>query len=337
MKPNIKDVAKACNVSTTTVSLVLNDKPNKISEETKELVRKVAAEMNYRPNLLSRSLITKKLGIVGLILPNIYGSFYDEFLQELILNLGQYNYNIILSLSNYDHENERSSVEKFIDYGVEAIILSGAYQPRIKEANEAVDLLAKSRTPFLIIGGYAMDSPHTTLSIDHVESGYIAAKHLLDLGHRNIGFIAEAMDENLNKLWIEGYKNALWEFNLDFNEDFIKIVDNKDRSSHILDYFLSKQITSILIGGRLLIYGIFCRAKEIGIKIPEDISIIAFDNSSAYDYIYPGLTCVTPPVREIAQDMGEILRELINNNSSKIDYRYKPELLIRNTTKALIN
>ena len=240
-------------------------------------------------------------------------------------------------MSNYDHENERSSVEKFIDYGVEAIILSGAYQPRIKEANEAVDLLAKSRTPFLIIGGYAMDSPHTTLSIDHVESGYIAAKHLLDLGHRNIGFIAEAMDENLNKLWIEGYKNALWESKLNFNEDFIKIVDNKDRSSYILDYFLSKQITSILIGGRLLIYGIFCRAKEIGIKIPEDISIIAFGNSNTYDYIYPGLTCVTPPVREIAQDMGLILRQLIDTNHDKIDYRYKPELLIRNTTKPLVN
>lgn len=80
MKPGIKDVAKACNVSTTTVSLVLNNKTNRISEETKELVKKVAAEMNYRPNLLSRSLITKKLGIVGLILPNLCGSFYDEFL-----------------------------------------------------------------------------------------------------------------------------------------------------------------------------------------------------------------------------------------------------------------
>ena len=136
MKPSIKDVAKACNVSTTTVSLVLNNKPNRISEDTKSLIQKVASEMNYRPNLLSRSLVTKKLRIVGLIVPNLSINFYSEFLQELIINLETNNYNVLIGVSNFDPETEKASVLKFLDYGVDAIILSGSYTNNNQNNNE---------------------------------------------------------------------------------------------------------------------------------------------------------------------------------------------------------
>lgn len=335
MKPSIKDVAKACNVSTTTVSLVLNNKPNRISEDTKSLIQKVASEMNYRPNLLSRSLVTKKLGIVGLIVPNLSINFYSEFLQELIINLETNNYNVLIGVSNFDPETEKASVLKFLDYGVDAIILSGSYTNNNQNNNESIELLAKSRTPFLIVGGYAIGSPYTTLSLNHIVSGYLATKYLLDLGHRKIGIVCEPLDIILNKLWIEGYENALAEFGLNINRDLEINTEDEDITDYILDYLISKDVTAILISGDSITYNVFERAKEIGINLPEDLSIVYLGNSYAYNYSYPRLTCVTPPTKRIAQDVNGILKELMENPKGHIDYCYRPDLIVRNSTKPL--
>ncbi len=331
VKPSIKDVARVCNVSTTTVSLVLNDKPNRFSEETKTLIRKVAAEMNYRPNLLSRSLVTKKLGIIGLIVPSINVDFYGEFSQELITNFEDDNY-MLLGLSNYDPNKEKSIVLKFLDYGVKAIILCGSYRHKDQIANEAIQILAKSNTPFLVTGAYEIGCPYTTLNMDHIESGYIATRHLLELGHRRIGFISQQRDIKLNDFRLEGYKNALADYELELDQDLI-VMDTDTKSSYILDHLLTKDVTGALISGEQIIYNLYKRANEINIIIPEDISIVAFGNSYIYDYLFPRLTSVAIPTKEIARDMNQILKELVANTSEKRHYCYKPVLIIRDSTQ----
>ncbi len=334
MKPRIKDVAIKCNVSTTTVSLVLNDKPNRISEETKALIKKVALEMNYRPNLLSRSLVTKKLGIIGIIIPNIKGFFYGEFIQDLINNLEENGYTVLLSLSNFDLEIEKASILKFLDYGVEAIILIGANTNKNSNNNESIDILAKSKIPFLIIGGYEIESEHNTISIDHVAAGYMAAKHLLELGHRRIGLVSNGIYSIFDRFWIEGYKSALNEFQLDYDEDLILLNIDKE-SSQILDVLISKNATSIIIAGEIFIYDILRRAKEISVHIPEDISIIAIGNSYSYDYICPRVTSIIFPTKIISQDMHRLLVDLKDTPNRKFDCCYKPMLHIRDSTRAL--
>lgn len=332
MKSSLKDIAKACNVSTTTVSLVLNDKPNRISEETKAIIKKVALEMNYRPNLLSRSLVTKQLGIIGFIVPTIRGYLHSEYTHEVINSLEGKNFNVLLSMSNSDPLNEKEALLRFLDYGVDGLIISRAYSYDKYIDIESLDILSSTKTPFILAGPLEMETDLPSISVDNRYSGYIAVRHLLDLGHKKIAFMMDDEDIFINNLRLEGYRMALEEMGIIFDEEIL-VESSYAVNKFTLDYLMSKGVSAIITANDKTIISIYQRAKEINIGLPDDLSIISFTNSYTHDFLEPGITSIVPPIKLIANDISNTIINLINgNNTNQSIYYYKPELILRNST-----
>jgi len=333
LKPSIKDVAKACNVSITTVSLVLNDRPNRISEDTKDLIRKTADSMNYRPNLISRSLVTKQSGIIGLIVPNIKDSFYSDLTQDII-NIMAFNmYTVLVGSTGMDPELEKSYIQRFIDYRVEAIIISKEFKSDDFEITEIIEILEKSKIPYIFTDNLNYNTSYPHITVNQTLGGYLATKHLLDLGHKKIAFLSGCSKIILNKLRINGYKEALNEFKIEWDEELI-IEGNSTliSESNILNTLLEKGVTAVASSNDTLTYGVYKMAREMNLKIPKDISIVCFGNSKTHELVDPPLTCIAPPTKQIAKDIINILMNLINNSPEYVKFSYKPELIIRKST-----
>lgn len=333
MKPSLKDVANSCNVSTTTVSLVLNDRPNRISEDTKSLIKKVAIEMNYRPNLLSRSLVTKQLGIIGFIIPTIKSYIYSEYVHEIIDILEDNKFTVLIGMSKSQPMIQKDALLRFLDYRVDGLIISRAYSFNEYTDHESLEILSKTKTPYILTGPFEMETHYPSISINYQYSGYMAVKHLIELGHKQIAFIFDDEDTFLNELRFLGYKRALEEKGIMFDSEII-IKHSDVYNKLFLDSLLSKGITSIATANDKTIIAIYQRARELNIMIPDDLSIISFTNSYAHDFMNPSVTRIVPPIKLIAKDVSNTLINLVNGNkTTQSTYYYKPELILRNSTK----
>jgi LacI family transcriptional regulator len=329
MSIKLKDIAKIHDVSIATVSLVLNDKPIRISEEKRLQILETAKEMNYRANLAARTLVTKKSHILGLIVPDIENVFFSKLaknLEEICLN----NHYILLILISNDHLNsDLMLLDLLISRQVDGIFLC--------PSNEAFnsDLLTEKlkgiTTPVILVDRVFRDSPLNKVYFDHQAGAYEAVTHLIAKGHQKIAIIAPPVETKLKNPRLAGYLHALEDHHLPVDENLIYHGDYKFKSGYqIAQKILQTDVTAVFSCNDMMTLGFLKAAQEKGIQIPRDISLVSYDNILDDFTFGVEVTSVVQDTALLAQESFKVYQKYIKSKKPK-EMILKTEMINRDS------
>ncbi|MCD8329134.1 MAG: LacI family transcriptional regulator [Lachnospiraceae bacterium] len=309
----IKDVAKAANVSYSTVSRALSNSPE-ISEETRARVLKVCKEMNYTTNTVARAMVVKSTKLLGVIHPGVNNPIMSELAYHIDRHARARGYNIILCNSSRDPEQERELFELLIGRQVDGIIL-------IPSGSDSYESLSQylSKVPSVFLGENLRENPESYVSVDNTRGAYLGVEYLYKLGHRKIVYFGRRKGSNTHQLRAEGYETACRDLGLEprfYNNPF-------SASSIKYGYQLARQFftqerdyTAIFAASDTNALGIMQAADECGIRIPEDISLLGFDNIQYSELPRIHLTTIEQPKKMLASVAVESILDQVENDFS---------------------
>ncbi|PIX94550.1 MAG: LacI family transcriptional regulator [Ignavibacteria bacterium CG_4_10_14_3_um_filter_37_18] len=335
MKSTIKDVAKKANVSIATVSFVINNsKP--ISEETKDRVQKAIKSLNYYPSKSAVSLVSGKTGNIGFILTDDHFLRTEPFYTTIFLGTEfearSEGYYIILT-SIKPNFTENDMLPRFIlNKSVDGIIIAGKI-PQI-----LIEKISAYHLPTVFIDYIPSTNSYPLVLIDNIQGALLATNHLIDLGHKNIAFIGGDIEHPSLSHRLIGYKQALERANIPIKNSLI-ITDAKypDRQNgfHSAEKLFSKNknVTAVFAGNDALAIGILHYLKDNGYKVPQDVSLIGFDDIEADIMLRPTLTTIRVPKIEMGSEALKLIVTALKNKNSIIKKVLVPvELIVREST-----
>lgn len=305
---NIKDIAKIAGVSPSTVSIVFNDKPG-VSEITRLRVMSVIEKVNYRPNSVAWSLVTKKTKSIGVITPDVGEIFYGTLVKHIQYAISSHHYSMVLCISDNNAEKEGRYLDFLIEKGVDGIIMvptSINSVPRI----EGIDI------PVVFVDRYIRGVNVSYVGIDNEKAGYNATRHLIGIGHRYIGFISGPSGESTSEDRLLGYRRALEEAGLSINSMFIKYTDwSLQQGFQTTKELLSLKIrpSAVVVMGDTCALGVINAVKDEGLKIPEDMALISFDDLIFASFLEVPLTTVRQPVEQLGRACVELFFEQVQS------------------------
>ncbi len=332
MRTTLKDIAVYTGLSVSSVSLILNNKPHRLSEETCEKVLRAAKELHYRPNVLAQGLITNKTLTVGLILPDITNSYFAAIAQHIQIRFQEFGYNIFLCNTNDHPEKELSYVNSLLDRGVDGIIL--ATSTGISAA-KCQQIMQNASKPLIFLDRISPGVPSHSICPDHEYGGYIATRHLIDLGHEKIGCITGPMSLQSSKERLYGYIRALQEAGINFVPELVQESDFHILSDYSkLEVLLDHKATAIFAHNDLIAYGVYQQAVQHGLNIPDDFSLVGFDDLPFSQLMAVPLTTVAQPMQELSSGVVDLMMELLTSPDGKElqNIKYAPHLVERCST-----
>jgi DNA-binding LacI/PurR family transcriptional regulator len=309
MKPTIYDVAEKAGVSIATVSKVVNN-TGRISEKTRNKVVKVMRELDYHPSSVAAALTGKQTFTIGVLVPDISNAFFAEVARALENKTREMGYSIILCSTDYQIEREHDYLELLQKKQVDGIII--ATEP---EDWEAYKSLQKRDIPHLMFSVDSLGFSSHIVTTDDVRGGYMVGRYLLDMGHTEIAIIAE-QNRASGRMRLEGFKKSLADEEIVLKDEWTlhamsKIDDAKVAAWKI---FQMENKPTAVFASTDLIAAIFIKeARKAHIRIPNDLSIVGFDNTIYAELTDPGLTTIAQPKEELAQFAVDQLLKLIKN------------------------
>jgi LacI family transcriptional regulator len=331
-KVTIADIAKTAGVSRSTVSRVITNNPN-VKPDTREKIQSIIDSYKYKPSSLARGLAVGKINVIALIIGDIRNPFYSEMVWMVENILTESGYMVVLCDSGYDIEKEVSYLQTVKQLGFSGVILASAM-----ESNDLTAILKTMDCPILLINRYIKSFECDSVLLDNFQGGYIAARHLIELGHTKIGILAGPVKSTSSLERLEGCKQALQNFQIEYREDFVvngnlTIEDGYEYGVNLIKSEGDKP-TAVFAGNDLMAIGIMEACNEHGLRIPEELSIIGFD-----DIPYASInkiTTVKQPLHDMANMVANrILKKIQEDNSENRKFIFTPQLIVRNTTKRL--
>lgn len=331
MTVSIKDIARAMNISYSTVSRALNNSP-RVKEETREHIQRVAAEMGYLPSAVARSLVTRHTNTIGIVVTKITDLFFAEVIQgieETALTFGQ---NVILTNSDGKPERELAAIQNLRERRVDGIILVAACADQ--ESKRQLFTLSGLDTPIVIINNVHGEHIGYSIEIDNVDGGRQATRHLLDLGHRRIAHIAGPATEWDAVERQSGYEQALHQADLIVNPALIIRGDSQPEGGLLAmqQFFsLADPPTAVFCYNDATALGAMQAAHAARLRIPQDLSIVGFDDIALAPFFAPPLTTIDQHKREMGILAVQMVLDLLNNKAVQ-DCVLPSRLVIREST-----
>jgi LacI family transcriptional regulator len=334
----IKQIAKALNVSISTVSKALNDS-YEISDETKKKIQEYAKFHHYKPNTLALSLQNKKTKTIGILIPNILNHFFAKVLSGIEKVATKQGYNIITCITNESYEKEKITLETLSNGTIDGFIACISEETlKLEKFNHFNSVIAEG-TPIVLYDRVHKDVICDKVVVDNVKTAYKATRFLMRSNCKNIALISTVDGLNVGKFRAKGYEKALTKYGVTPNENLIIRLENntniKERIEHMVDNnkvdgIFTIDETSAAIAVQVL--------NVRGIKVPEDVSIIGFTNGILSKHSVIPLTTVN----QFGIKIGEhAATRLINKLEDKIDFDdvrteiIRTELIERDSTKKM--
>lgn len=334
----IKDVAKKANVSTATVSRVINS-PNVVSDQRKLRVLEAIKDLNYRPNEIARSLLKNETKLIGILVPDIRNIFSADTVSGISAKLQQSGYSTTLSVSNHDADAEMELVDMMLKKRVAGIIMLGAR--RVSHTPEHEDFLnSVSKSIPIVIDDYTNDCNMYCVRVDEAAGVYDAVKYLYDLGHRRIGFVCGQKELATYYYKDLAYRQAMTALGLaDMAEKLsVEVIDDYSGGLEGARILLSRDIkpTAIFAAGDKMGIGVYYTVNSMGLKIPDDISVVGFSGSSASGYTYPSMTTVDQKPCILGGMVASVMIDILNGKEDiNRNIIVKPSMLIRNSCRLI--
>ncbi len=294
---DIQHVAKLANVSTATVSRVMNDSP-KVKPETSRKVKAVIERLNYVPNTSARSLRIGRSQLMGLIVSDINNPFFPEFIDDFESRAMKCGIDVIFTHTNYQSDRLEHCLKRLIDRNVDGIAVYTS------ETNPAAFAHARRhKQAFVLMNQEGTKTPYNNIHVDHMSGALEAIRHFHKLGHRRVGFISGPDRFASTHERFEAFKAAMKTCKLRLKEAWIAEGDlHIDGGKRAMEKLLEgdPRPTAVLCTNDLMAFGALRTAHERGIRVPEEFSIIGYDNLPVCDLVTPPLSSVNIPRREIA-------------------------------------
>jgi DNA-binding LacI/PurR family transcriptional regulator len=300
------DVAERAGVSVAVVSYVINDGPRPVSPQTRAKVERAIEELGYYPNELARSLRLQQSSTIGLIIPNLTNPVYAEIARSMEGVCTQEGYLVLLGDSGRDPVREKKLVQMLRAKQVDGVVMIPNQNPM-----ELVGLLQQARIPSVILE-HELPGQHC-ITIDDLEGGRLGTRHLLSLGHRRIGLIRRTPSSASSSQRFTGYCQALEEAGVGFNPDLvIESGPGQEAGSLSMQRLLalSQPPTAVFTHNDVLALGAMHAIRSAGLQIPDDISVVGYDDTAPTAYLGPPLTTVRFPKEEMGRRAGEMILRL---------------------------
>jgi LacI family transcriptional regulator len=325
---DIQEVAKRAKVSTATVSRVLNGSPN-VREKTSEHVRRVIAKLDYVPNTHARSLRVGRARMFGLIVSDINNPFFPELIDAFEALAAQQGIDVIFMHTNYDSKRLQSCIRRMVERSVDGIAVMTS------EVDQEALEIAPERVPLVLMNQPAYVGKYRNVPVEYSTGFREAFDHLRSLGHTDIGFITGPLTLSSAKRRYEEWVATMKRLKLPVRKEWIVSgdmrIESGERGMREL-MSLTRRPTAVLTSNDLMAVGALQAASNLRLRIPEDVSIVGFDDLPIASMVVPQLTTIQLPRREIAahafSSLFEAARDSVVANSEIVH----PRLIVRKST-----
>jgi LacI family transcriptional regulator len=309
----IRDVAERAGVSTTTVSHVVN-RTRKVDPATAARVEAAIEELGYRPNALARSMRRGRTHTVGIVIPDIANPFFGDLARSLEDHMFEAGYSAIICNSDGDEDKEARYLDVLLSKKVDGLLLIAASQP-----SERLVHLVEQGPPTIVIDRELGDLPVSHVLVENRRGGYLAGRHLLELGHRDIGVIAGPGGLGTSARRLEGFRTALDEARVELGEDRLFVGDFRAASGRAaMDGWLQRDTppSAVFAENDLMAIGALSAAHAAGVDVPRELSVVGFDGIAFGADVTPPLTTVAQSVNDVTTAAIELLFERLHDKAA---------------------
>ncbi len=327
--PTLEDVARAAGVSTATVSRCLNEK-EKVSKSTLSKVMEAVEKLGYTPNFNARAMAARRSNTIGAIIPTMENAIFARGIQAFQVALHEKGYNLLVSSNVYRPELETELIKSLVSRGADGLLLIGHSRD-----SETYQYLERRGIPTVLAWSMQPGQTHTCVGFDNRASMHPLADKVIELGHRRIGVISGIVEGNDRaQSRLEAIKDSMTAHGLTLDpEMIIETFYELDNGSIAFEQLMQKAAppTAVMCGNDVLAAGAIAKAREMGIKVPEDVSITGFDDIELAKHVYPALTTVHVPHREMGRRAADVLIDLIEDRGSASTIQLDTEVVMRDS------
>ncbi|MGE6353146.1 LacI family DNA-binding transcriptional regulator [Flavobacterium sp. NPDC079362] len=329
-KITIKDIATEAQVSISTVSFVINDKGEKmgISPAVIKKVQEVAEKLNYRPSMIATSLRTGKTRSIGLIVEDISNQFFADLARVIEDEAKSIDYRVFYCSTGGDDERSEELIHSLLQANVDGFIIAPT-----ENLEESIELLLKLKKPVVLIDRYFPGQRVSHVVMDNYEASHQAMKFLINKGRKNIAIVNSKSEMIQMKLREDGCRDALKEFEI-YNESFVLHMDyhsnEEAKIATIKDFFKKNPaIDAVIFLANYMGLAGLQAFRSMGIRIPEDISVISFDDHDSYKLHTPTITVIAHPIKDIAvKSIQLLMSQMTDMDKFKVEKSIKKGQLI---------
>ena len=339
MKITIKDIAAATGFSPATVSLVLNNKPCRISKETRKKILETADTLGYHPNAAAVSLKTNRSHTLGLIIPEFQNDFHAAFAASMEEVCKEKGWSMIVCATNFDIDRERSYIENFAMKNIDGICIASTPTKDIQINNDNIQRILSLNIPLVLKDMTFYDPRANVVSSDHEKGGYMATSHLLSQGHTSIAFITGPLTWEGSAARLSGCKKAFQDFGITWDDSMVYVGDYSYHSGlDGIDFLCDKRFTAVFAFNDMMALGVYKGLAKYNLSVPNDVSVIGYDDLSISKIIHIPLTTIRQPVDEMGKRTAEILIEAAEKpDTAPVISKHEVSLVVRESTKAPVH
>jgi len=325
----LKMVAEKAGVSVNTASRAINNKSD-INEKTKKRVLKVAQELGYVQNATAVALRTKKTRTLGVVIADNRNPFYAEVLNGMEEAAREKNYHIILANTQRDYKKEEEAINLLLAKRVDGLLITP-----VQDRDDDIKKLIEANIPFVVVGRDFENIEVDAVYNDEIKGGFLATEYLIKKGHKRIALIDGFLYKSPAKGRLEGYKKALNKYRILLDDLLISVGDiNMEDGYERTKQMLEKNIdfTAIFAYNDMMAFGSMQAIKEKGLRIPEDIGLVGYDDIPFSSLISPSLTTIRLKKQDLGIESVELLLSRINGSREKMKkIMLNVELIVRGT------
>lgn len=334
---NIKDIAKIAGVGVSTVSRVINRHAD-VKEETRQHVMEIIEKYNYIPNNSARNLKRTDSTDIGILIKGMYNPFFARMVETIEKKLSYEGYSAIIHY-NIDNTKDIDAAYEFItEKKLKGVICLGGDFDQLTDKE-----IQRLRVPFILASTNVPDSIDkrifSSVIIDNEMAAYSAVSHLIESGHQHIGLISTGTeDKSIGTIRTEGYIKALKEYGIEKRDNYFEVgAYTFETGFEAMERLIQKapELTAVFAISDVMAIGAAKAIRAHGLNIPEDISLIGFDDIDYAEYYNPPLSTVHQPVSEIANAAAKLMIDILDDDSAHQHVVFKTELVIRETCKSI--
>jgi DNA-binding LacI/PurR family transcriptional regulator len=312
----IKDIAKALNISISTVSRALRDMPE-IHPDTRKAVMALAEELDYQPNQLAKNLAKSRTRTIGVIVPNLSYYFFSSVLNSIEEAALQAGYSVLVCQTQESYLREITNIQNLLRGQVEGLLISLS---RDTDNCEHINKLVRKNIPLVIFDRYSSQIEASRVIIDNQKAAFEATQHLIDSGCQRIGYLAGTPHMLISNQRMEGYKEALEKNGMFFNERYVLHCDYTQ--DHVVSQTLALMNLAqapdgiLAVSDRVALPAIFA-LKSKGLRIPEDVALVGFNNEPLCSFLSPTLSSVSQQIQEMGSESVRLLLKQIESEEKQ--------------------
>lgn len=329
MKPRLKHVADHAGVSEATVSRVINGKPG-VAEETRRAVERAIAQLGYEHGRLRH---TRRTGLVGLIVPELDNPVFPRFAQAIESRLAGEGLTTLLCTSTPAGMGEREYLEVLLDHQVTGVIVVSGHHVDLTADDAEYRRLRRDGVPLVLVNGRAADLEVPAVTVDHREVTKLAVSHLASLGHERIGLALGPRRYLTADHMLDGYRAGLEGAGLPFDPALVRDTVYGIEGGHAAGgELLEVGATAVSCASDRMALGVIRAVREAGLEVPDDISVVGFDDAGPNAFVDPPLTSVQQPFEAMAASIVQLLTDQINGWDTATELTFRPQLVVRGST-----